>query len=247
MADATDKVGVQEARGNVSRPATADEMLRREACRTGYWAAILAAALGLLVSLTTLLAAITAPPGGWNGTAAWAGNLDLLQFLPFVPSLLLAPVFLVLIVSLHYQAPALRKLWSHLAVAFATVYAALASINAWMQLTAVYRSAAHADIEALGMFSAANPSSFATALLLSSAFMGLAALCAIQVLGPGKLESWTRNLWLVAGLAGLLGTLGSGLAEPGLLLVGFWLPWTIAFPAGAITWAVLLRRTGQGA
>ena len=38
------------------------------------------------------------------------------------PSLLLGPAFVVLMVSVHYSAGATSRIWSHIAVAFATMY-----------------------------------------------------------------------------------------------------------------------------
>jgi hypothetical protein len=56
-------------------------------------------------------------------------------FVLLTPSLFLGPSFLLLKVSLHQAAPPDRKIWSHAAVAFATIYTTLFSINYYVQLT----------------------------------------------------------------------------------------------------------------
>jgi hypothetical protein len=58
-----------------------------------------------------------------------------LSFSSLTPSLFLGSSFLVLIVSIHQVSAPDRRAWSHAAVAFATIYAALISINYFVQLT----------------------------------------------------------------------------------------------------------------
>jgi hypothetical protein len=54
-----------------------------------------------------------------------------------MPSLVLGSSFLVLVVSLHQAATPERRVWSHVAVTFATAYATLISIVYFVQLTCV--------------------------------------------------------------------------------------------------------------
>lgn len=47
------------------------------------------------------------------------------------PSLLLAYSFIVLMISIHHYAPEDKKIWSHIGVAFATIYARTGGRKAW--------------------------------------------------------------------------------------------------------------------
>ena len=84
--------------------------------RLGFWSAVVAASasLGFLVASVPVLLGAVAPP--------WDNVLTLL------PSLLLAPALLVLLVCVHHAAPDEKKVWSHLAVAFGGVYTALVCV-----------------------------------------------------------------------------------------------------------------------
>jgi hypothetical protein len=59
------------------------------------------------------------------------------QVILLTPSLLLGPSFLVLTVSLHQLSSADRRIWSQVAIAFATAYAVLTGATYYVQLTLV--------------------------------------------------------------------------------------------------------------
>ena len=48
--------------------------------------------------------------------------------LPVAPSLLLAPTYATMMVAVLYATPQDKKIWSHIALVIATLYAAIASI-----------------------------------------------------------------------------------------------------------------------
>jgi hypothetical protein len=68
-----------------------------------------------------------------------------------IPSLFLAPSFTLLILSVHYYAPDDKKIWSHAAVIFATVYTVMVSIN-YVQLTRVVPHLGRGEIESVRPF-----------------------------------------------------------------------------------------------
>lgn len=73
--------------------------------------------------------------GSGAGTENLSTPLGLVVLL--TPSLLLGSSFLVLVVSIDQITSPDREVWSHSAVAFATVYAVLISITYFVQLTRV--------------------------------------------------------------------------------------------------------------
>jgi hypothetical protein len=106
--------------------------LPRSVRAIGLWSA--AAATGF--SLTYVVGQL-AEWAGLMGSGGGAENASTPfgLFVLLTPSLFLGPSFLLLMVSLHQAAPPDRKIWSHAAVAFATIYTTLISINYYVQLT----------------------------------------------------------------------------------------------------------------
>src|SRR5688572_17971793 len=92
----------------------------------GYWSALLATVFSITYVVGQLAEWL-----GWLGSGGGAENpstvLGLVVLL--TPSLFLGSSFLVLMASVHQAAAPERRVWTQAALAFATVYAALISIN----------------------------------------------------------------------------------------------------------------------
>jgi hypothetical protein len=153
--------------------------------------------------------------------------------------LLLGSAFLVLVVSIHQLAAHDRKVWSHAAVAFATMYAALISIVYFVQLTLVAPRIAEGRIAGIEAFLFVPFDSFLYAVdILGYSFMSVATLFAAQVLTGKGIERVAR-FWLTA----------NGLLLPFLVLQMYvhpliWIAslWAITFPASTWSLAILFRR-----
>src|SRR5450631_3166712 len=100
----------------------------------GFWSAVLATVFSLTYDVGQLAEWL-----GWLGSGGGpeSASTPLGLVVLLTPSLLLGSSFLVLIVSVHQLAPPANRVWSHVAVAFATVYAVLISLNYFVQLTLV--------------------------------------------------------------------------------------------------------------
>jgi len=202
----------------------------------GFWSAVLAT----VFSLTYVVAQI-AEWMGWMGSGGGADNLST----PFglvvllTPSLFLGSAFLVLVVSIHYVTSPDRKVWSHAAVAFATVYAVLISINYYVQLTWVMPRLAAGRTEGIEAFLFTPFDSFLYAVdILGYSFMSLATLFAARVFTGRGIERVVR-LFLTA----------NGLLLPFIALQMYvhWLIWiaalwAVTFPASTWTLAILFHR-----
>lgn len=98
------------------------------------------------------------------------------------PSLFLGAAFLVLTVSVHQLSPSDRRVFSQTAVAFATIYAALISINYYVQLTWVGPRLARGEVAGMEPFLFMPFDSFLYAVdILGYSFMSLATLFAAMV------------------------------------------------------------------
>jgi len=164
--------------------------------------------------------------------AVW--NLVLL----FAPSLPLSWCFVVLMVSIHYYAPTERRVWSHIGLIFATMYAVFASIVYFVELTVVVPHMFSGEAEKVGLF-LFIPGSFMTGLdALAYCFMSLATLFAAPVFGGGKLQRWIRWAFIANGVLAPAILLVQVL--PGLLILGAL--WLVTFPLSAVLAIVLFKR-----
>jgi hypothetical protein len=152
------------------------------------------------------------------------------------PSFFLGSSFLVLVVSIHQAAPPERKIWSHLAVVFATLYAALISIVYYVQLSLVAPRMAQGRTAGIEAFLFVPFDSFLYAVdVLGYSFMSVATLFAARVFTGGGLNRVVR--WFLT---------ANGLLLPFLALQMYYHPllwggalWAITFPAS--TWALALH------
>lgn len=207
--------------------------------RPGFWSAVLTALFSILFVVGFILNAMGLLPPPWE------------VVIPVGASLLLAPSFVVMMVAVHYAAPAEKKIWSHIGITFAVLYAALVELVyvTWLFVVEPHVLRGQTDQVALLIF---TPGSFVQMVDgLGYTFMGIATLFAAPVFAGKRLEQWIRWLCLLNGLGAFMvflsyvsyGLLGLSLLYSSLL--GVW--WAFIFPALAILLAVYFRRAGDPA
>jgi len=195
--------------------------------RLGFWSAVLTFVFGVgfIVAQFFQFAGIPAAP--WH--------LITLTF----PSFLLAPSFVILMISVYHYAAAERKIWGHIAIAFAIMYATLNSAVYFVQMTVVVPSTLNGAGGAAAFITLSIGTFIYAFDVLGYSFMGLATLFAAFVFVGGAIERWTRWALLANGL----------ITTPGLLLqqqipAAFYLGavWIITFPLATALLAVLFKR-----
>lgn len=155
------------------------------------------------------------------------------------PSLLLGPSFLILMVSVHRLAEPARRVWTHSAVAFATVYTVMISINYYVQLAWVAPRLARGEVEGMEAFLFVPFDSFLYAVdILGYSFMSASTLIAAAAFRGDGLERVIR--WFL---------ISNGLLIPFLLgqMYVHWLlwiatAWAVTFPGSACSLAILFSR-----
>jgi hypothetical protein len=204
--------------------------------RLGFWSAVLATVFSV-----TYVGGQLAEWSGLMGSGGGAENpstpFGLVVLL--TPSLFLGPSFLVLMVSIHELAAPDRKVWSHAAVAFATIYTALIGINYFVQLAWVAPRLAAGRTEGLEPFLFTPFDSFLYAVdILGYSFMSVATLCAAPVFSGGGLHRVARGFLLA-----------NGLLIPFIALQMFFHPliwiaalWAVTFPGSTAVLAALFHR-----
>jgi hypothetical protein len=202
----------------------------------GLWSAVLASVFSIAYVIGQLAEWL-----GWLGSEGGpeSASTPLGIVVLLVPSLLLGSSFLVLMVSVHYLAPGDRKVWSHVAVAFATAYAVLISMVYFVQLTLVAPRLAHGRVEGIEPFLFVPFDSFLYAVdILGYTFMSVSTLFAAQVFTGAGLERVARVSLVANGL--LIPFLALQLYFHSLIWVASL--WAVTFPAATISLALLFRR-----
>jgi hypothetical protein len=204
--------------------------------RVAFWAAIACAVTSIAYVLAQLLE--------WQGVLGSAGG-PASASTPFgialllTPSLLLGSAFLVLMSALHRLAPSESRVFSQIALAFATAYATLISMVYFVQLTLVAPRLAAGDTAGIEYLIFVPYRSFLFAVdLLGYSFMCVAALFAAFALPKVSGARTTRSLLLLNGA--LTPFLALQMFAPGLIWVAAW--WGVLFPAAVMALAVMLKR-----
>jgi hypothetical protein len=197
----------------------------KDARRIGYWSAWSATffACGYSVAQLFSTAGILPHPK------------DL--FWLFLPSLFLAPAFLLTMVCLDYVVNAEQKIWTAIGITFATVYTVCICIVYFSQLTVVIPSLLQGAIDETHLLAFVRKSFLMAVDCLGYFFMSMSMLFAAFAFRHDESKKW-----LYRGLS------WTGLLLP-ILILAFFFPfyyylgglWMILFPLAMINAARLFR------
>jgi hypothetical protein len=204
----------------------------------GFWSAVLATVFSIVYVIGQLAEwmGLMGSGGGADNPSTPFGLIVLLT-----PSLLLGSSFLVLVVSIHHLTSPERRVWSQAAIAFATAYAVLISINYFVQLTWVAPRLAAGRTQGIEQFLFTPFDSFLYSVdILGYSFMSVAAIFAAQTLTGKGLERVVRMFLLANGL--LLPFIALQMYVHWLIWIAAL--WAITFPGSTWSLAILFRRTG---
>ena len=198
----------------------------KSVCTLGVWSAALCTAF----SLTYVVAQL----GEWMGLFGSAGGphsrstaLGLVVLLS--PSLLLGLSFIVLTVSIHYYAEISARIWSHLAVVFA-------SMVYYVQLAFVIPRLVRGNDEGIQLLIFQPFDSFLYAVdVLGYSFMSLSTLFAAAVFTTQGIERAIR--WALIANGCLIPFLSLQMYYPPLIWGGSL--WAVTFPTA--TWLLALH------
>lgn len=199
----------------------------------GFWSAVLCTIFSL--------AYVVAQLGEWLGLLGSDGGPDS-RSTPYglvvllTPSLLLGVAFVALMVSIHYYADNSRRIWSHLALVFASMYATLISLVYYVQLAFVVPRLAQGNTAGIQLLIFEPFDSFLYAVdVFGYSLMSLSTLFAAAVFKQQGLERWIR--WAL---------IANGCLIPFLSLQMFYRPliwggslWAVTFPVA--TWLLAIR------
>jgi hypothetical protein len=205
----------------------------------GFWSAVLATVFSITYDIGQIAEWL-----GWLGSGGGpeSSSTPLGLVVLLTPSLFLGSSFLVLAVSIHQLTSPDRKVWSHAAVAFATAYMVLISINYFVQLTWVAPRLAAGRTAGMEQFLFVPFDSFLYSVdILGYSFMSVATLFAAMVFTGKGIERVAR--WFL---------IANGLLLPFIALQMYWhwmiwiaALWAVTFPGSTWSLAILFRRAGK--
>ena len=170
--------------------------------KIGFWSAILA----------TIFLAI-------SGITSSASIYLVSNFSGFI----LTSIFLIVIICIYYSAPEDKKIYGHIGLSFAIIYASMISMNYFIQLTFVQFGAFDTDI-----LSITDPHSMMMTIeVFGYFFMGLSTLFIAPLYRSGRLEQSIRWLFVFNGISGIVGAIGFALNLDWGILIGGLMIWTM--------------------
>jgi len=175
---------------------------------------------------------------------AYANSFSSLQMLPFIPSFILAPVFVILMLSIYRYAPEDKKVLGQLAFSFSLVCASILSLHYYIQLTVVQQGILNNQTAGLWQFAAPNPYSFFwTFAALGYGFMGIALLFAAPLFSE-KSDRAIMWLFLANGVVGLAFLVGNALGAFMVNILASFV-WGVLFPIAAVLLTKKFSKLGK--
>lgn len=202
----------------------------------GIWSAVLATVFSVTYVIGQLAEwlGLLGSQGGPENTSTPLGIVLLLT-----PSLFLGCSFLLLMVCVHQLALPEKRVWSHAAIVFATIYTALISIVYFVQLTLVLPRLLDGRVEGIEAFMFVPFDSFLYAVdILGYSFMSLATLFAGAAFGGAGTERIAKKFLIANGL--LLPFIALQMYVHSLIWIAAL--WAVTFPAATVSLAMLFRR-----
>lgn len=154
-------------------------------------------------------------------------------------SLGMAVPYVIAVISVHHRLPTADRLWSHLALVFAIMYATYANLNYVVQLTTVIPAALQESLDEIRVLDQTPNSLFWDIDALGYICMGLSTFSLGLAISPEW--KWLRRFLFANGL--IVPVISFVYFYPhfstSILLVG--LPWVITAPGSLLLLAVYFR------
>lgn len=181
------------------------------ASRIGFWSAATVTVLVILIDVGMILSTLLYPITTVTNIDSYAASFNSFQMLPFVPSLILAPAFVILMFLIHNIASENKKILTQLALGFSLICATILSFHYYIQLTFVQQGLLNNELTGLWQFATPNPHSFFwTFAALGYGFMGIALLFAAPLFAE-KSDRVIKWLFIANGVVGLGFLVGNAL------------------------------------
>lgn len=171
--------------------------------KIGFWSALVCALTFILFTVCFVGVVLTSPVFVWTNLADYIAYVEAYglfwqQGARFC-MLLFAPMFLVLLNTIHEVVPDEKKLFSRIALTFGIGFSVLVATFYFVQLTAVRFAIQLGQTSGLEQVVQANPlSAFSAINMLGwTLFLGSTTLCLVPIFGNGRLQKTIRYAFIL--------------------------------------------------
>lgn len=232
---------------------TATDRARETGARLGLWVSVLTAAAAIVAFGIGIM---TPPHSGpfctesciaypYTGAVAFFPR----DYLWIFPGMLLVSLFVVLCICVDFWVEIERRIFSRIAVAAATISAALVTLDYFIQFEVFQPSLLRGESDGLAFFSQYNPHG-AFIAIEDLGYLGMSAafiFLGVSLAGRGGLEKATRWVLAIGGALGFVAFIGLSVVfgnslETRLELAIITIVWTVV-PVAAVMLAILFRRS----
>lgn len=177
--------------------------------KIGTWSAVgvtIASAMFLVALVVTFV--IFPLNFNWQGIELYAQSYTqhYWQILMFVvPCFLIAPLYLILTVSIHRFTPEEKQILSLLGIVFAVVYLAQITANYYLQMTAISQSISTGLLDGTTLFAFGNLNSvFWSMEVLGYTWLSLSMIFIGFLFSGGKMEAAVKWIFVINGILGIV-------------------------------------------
>lgn len=159
------------------------------ACILGFWVAILSALFYIcfdVVAVSTITGALV--------SKYW------ISIWMYTPSLFSALSFVILSITIHYYAGTERKIWSHIGIVLAVMYATLNCFIYITQISIIAPSFINGQFAHVAIFEVAPGKPLYAVNALAYSLMGLSTMFLALVFKKVGIENWVRIVLLLHGV-----------------------------------------------
>jgi hypothetical protein len=215
--------------------------MNKIAYKLGFWSAATIALLVVIIDIGMILSTILFPITTIINIETYAESFTSLQMLPFIPSFILAPTFVIMMVCIHHYASEEKKILSQIGVSFALICATILGIHYYIQLTVVQQGLLNNETAGLWLFVTPNPHSFFwTLAALGYGFMGIALLFTAPIFKE-KSERNIKLLFTANGIIGITFLIGNAMGVFMINILSSFI-WGVLFPIAAILVAKTFKK-----
>lgn len=221
------------------------------AIKLGFWSAGLAAVTFLVFTVCFVAVFVVNPPFTWTNLAGYVDYVQhsnqTFKVVAQLSMLGFAPLYVILLNSIHELAPADKQVLSRLALVFGALFAVLIALFYFLQVTAVRWNVDRGTLQGIEQFIQAKPDSALAAvnMLGWTLFFGLSSLFVAPVMVGGGLVRAIKVLFILNGIFCLLAGIGFVFDLVAVVFVTINLGMGGAVTAVTILLAVFFRRLGR--
>ena len=211
------------------------------AAKLGFWSAAIAALLVLLIDVGMILSTALFPITTITSIETYAASFTSWQMLPLIPSLILAPTFVIMMLCIYRYTSEEKKTLGQIGFSFALICAAILSLHYYIQLTVVQQGLLNNETSGIWLFATPNPHSFFwTFAALGYGFMGIALLFTAPIFKE-RSERNIKLLFIANGVIGIGFIIGNA---AGIFMVNILacFIWGVLFPIAALLVAKTFKK-----